>query len=100
TAPHAWPVGHRTPTVGTWIVSATIGDKGARGLRSSPNNHLRSGPHETVSDASGRGVDRAGCRPGVGGWIVSATCVGEAVAIAAPDDHFAAGPNTARETGE
>jgi hypothetical protein len=61
---------------------------------STPDDHLRAGPHRAVILPCGRRVDGAGSCPSVGGWIVSVASVGfGGRGAAAPDDHFATGPH-------
>src|SRR5439155_20753447 len=80
-----WP-----PGVGRWIVAtAGVNWSIVDSFETTPDDHFRAGPDCRVIASCARRIDRAGWRPSVGRWVVTAA----GVVITAPDDHFRAGPD-------
>src|SRR5262249_45672378 len=60
---------------------------------SSPDDHFAARPDRCVKPSLPRGVDRAGCRPAVGRWIIARTSIDAVLHGASPDDHFSPCPD-------
>src|SRR6266545_2423506 len=65
--------GGKNPTVCAWVISAASVQPAATATSdSTPDDHLAASPNCGMRLSGKRGVDRAGGRPGIAGWIVSA----------------------------
>ena len=80
----------RYPIVGTWIVSAAVGE-----AVSTPDDHFSAAPDGGVIPASAGRVSYACSCPSICVGIISPACVQsvKAFTLSAPHDHFVAGPN-------